>query len=106
MSNLPESDGKRKKTLQEELEELWDDKVCSSDGPPAGIELPEGMRAIELAPDRVVLRSIVPGLPPDKRDVPVAVFDDHCLPEEVRKVAEEIFQAVLEGKVRYRERTD
>lgn len=76
----PEGEPGIKKTLQQELESLWNERTVWIVGEELRLwKLPAGMRFVRLDVDGpIALRAIVPGGPTDKDgnplDVPVGVF--------------------------------
>lgn len=97
---MKKTEGEPEKDLQNELETLWKDPFKWNEGSDLDIGI-EGMRAVELLPDFVVLRSVLPGMPENIRDVPVGIFLTGMTNQELIKFAEEIFRAVQKGDIKY-----
>lgn len=106
--NLVEQGDSERKTLQEELEGLWEKKDVwiegvSISGPSPDFSLPEGMRLIPVSGTCTVLRSKMPGLPEAIPDVPIAVFfgGGHPNAEEIQEVAMKILNGIQSGKIKF-----
>lgn len=107
MAEPDQSEARKPKTPQQELETLWKNQTFWNNGPQEKMEnLPVGMRVISPDTDFSVLRAVLPGAPINAEtktpvDVPVAVFRKGPNPEIVREEAKKVEQNIKDEEIWY-----